>query len=218
MKRILAIFVLLVAALFVQPDIAEAQTPEGVFLTSINTQRQLRGLEPLTPNGELSDLAVKWSGVMAEQKALLHSDLVTGVTQNWKKLGENVGSGGSATSIATAFINSPSHLKNIIDPDFTNVGIGITVSENTIYVVQKFMSLNEDLTAKPIPVIPATTTLPPVAPPTTVVVEIPIRVEPAVPTTTTVPEAPKAVSEVNRGSLWKIIKNIINKWLAIFRN
>jgi len=210
---------LFIAAVLVQPDIAEAQSSNTILLNSINTQRTIRGLSGLQVNDEMTVLAQQWSEVLAEEKNLKHSALSVGVTQNWRKLGENVGSGGSAQAVATALIASPSHLQNIIDPEFTGVGIGITVSENTLYVVQKFISLTEEIIAKPIPTLPPSTTLPPVVPPTTILVETPIQIEPAVPTTTStvVPEAPKVVSDVERGSFWKTIKSLIAKALSFWK-
>ena len=186
---------------------ASAQTNENIFLQSINSQRTERGLDQLQMNGELSVLAADWSKVLATQKTLLHSDLITGVTQNWKKLGENVGSGSSAQSIATAFINSPGHLQNIIDPSFQTVGIGVTIApDNTLYVVEKFMQLTDLVMSKPIP----TTTIivvPPTLPPVTIPEPTTTITTTTMPPTTTQPTieeaAPKVVSPVDSGSVLK---------------
>lgn len=215
--KLLVLITLIIASLLVQPKLSEADVSnEDAFTAAINAQRDLKGLSRLQPDLELSLVAKNWSAFLASQKTLLHSDLPVGITQNWKKLGENVGMGTSVESISTAFIGSSTHYKNIIDPEFTHVGIGITIADGTIYVVQRFMALEESLVAKPLPVIP-TSTLPPATPtPTVVVIPILPIVEPTAPTA---PEAqtPKVVSDINRGSIKKWLYILFSKWIIIWK-
>jgi uncharacterized protein YkwD len=54
-------------------------------------------------------------------------------------LGENVGSGPSVEAIQAAFMNSPGHRANILNPEFNWAGAGVAVAGNgTVYVVQVF--------------------------------------------------------------------------------
>lgn len=216
MKKILLVMTIIISLLFF-PTGASAGTNEAFLLSSINAQREARGLSTLTVNDEMTHLAVEWSKVMAEKKTIFHSDLVTGVTQNWVKLGENVGRGSSAASVASAFIASPLHLENIIDPEFNNVGVGITEADGTLYIVQRFMDANPQIVPKPIPVptivvVPPTTiaTLPP-TPSTT----------PVIPSTTTtepvVADLPKVASPVNNGSIMKRMRQLLLKYARIIR-
>lgn len=205
MKRILSLM-LIVVSLFAFSNPASAATPESVFVNSINVQRSLKGLPALSIDAQLTSLAVGWSQTLAANGVLSHSDLTTGAPSNWKKLGENVGMGGTADSIAAALIASPKHYENIVDPDFTSVGVGITTSNDTLFVVEKFMQTTDVVFAKPIPTtstptttIPLTTTIPP--PPTTsappVTTTEPIAIAPVIPT-------PKVVSDpISKGSVFK---------------
>jgi len=163
-----------VSALF-PPAAAQADTvsDEAAFVVKINELRAGKGLAPLQVNANLVEKARAWSAGMAAAGKIWHSTLSDGVTENWKKLGENVGMGGSVDGLHRAFVNSPHHYENLVDPAFGHVGIGIVMNGSTIYVTQVFMQL---MTVK----LPAVTlaTTPTTAPrPTT--------------TTTAKPPAPK---------------------------
>ena len=43
-------------------------------------------------------------------------NLANDVSANWTKLGENVGVGNDVDSLMNAFINSPAHYHNLVDP------------------------------------------------------------------------------------------------------
>ena len=55
--------------------------------------------------------------------------------------GENLAEGHtSPAEVVQAWMNSPGHRENILNDDFGNLGVGITISNNgTIYWVQMFM-------------------------------------------------------------------------------
>lgn len=191
------------------------------MLNSINEQRAIRSLAPLTIDVQLEGLATNWSQTMADAGAISHSDLQTGVTENWKKLGENVGVGGSVESVAAALISSPPHLANMIDPDFQSVGIGIIKGGSSYYITEKFILLFDVAVSKPIPT-PTTpkTTTPPIVP-TTIVI---ITTTTIVPVTTTTKEpipavlpTPKAVSPVQKKGLLGLIRQILSDFWNLIR-
>jgi hypothetical protein len=83
------------------------------------------------------------------------------VSGGWTKLGENVGGGGSVAIVFNAFVNSPFHFGNMIDPTYNLTGIGVASGANG------FLWITEDFEAKPgaTPVTaPPTTTAPPAHP------------------------------------------------------
>jgi hypothetical protein len=81
--------------------------------------------------------------------------------------------GGSVDGLHTAFVNSPHHYENLVDPAFGYVGIGIVMNGPTIFVSEVFMQL---MPVKA-PVVTLPTTSPTTVPPAT--------------TTTTARPAPK---------------------------
>ena len=152
---------------------ADTASDEATFVAKINLLRASKGLAPLQVNANLVAKAREWSAGMAAAGKIWHSTLSDGVTEDWRKLGENVGMGGSVDGLHTAFVNSLHHYENLVDPTFTHVGIGIVMGGNTIYVTEVFMQL---MPVK-LPVVNLPVTSPTTAPPAT--------------TTTTAKPAPK---------------------------
>lgn len=135
------------AALALLAGVVLWSTPSGAagtgeWLSMVNDLRTSRGLAPLQLDAELSSLAQRWSEKMAADGAISHDpNLASGVSANWSKLGENVGTGSDRQAIMQAFINSPPHLANLLDPQFTRIGIGSTFVGDREYVVHRFMAL-----------------------------------------------------------------------------
>ena len=167
---------------------ADSASDEAAFVAKVNELRAGKGLAPLQVNANLTEKARAWSAGMAAAGKIWHSTLSAGVTENWKKLGENVGMGGSVDGLHRAFVNSPLHYANLVDPAFGHVGIGIVMNGSTIYVTQVFMQLmSVKLPTLTLPTTPTTAPKPttttsakPPAPKPAVA-----AVKPAAPSTTT---------------------------------
>jgi Cysteine-rich secretory protein family len=155
---------------------ADTVGDEASFVAKINDLRASKGLPALVVNANLVAKARSWSAGMAAAGRIWHSTLSDGITEDWKKLGENVGMGGSVDGLHTAFVNSPHHYENLVDPSFGYVGIGIVMNGDTIYITESFMQLMP-------PKAPPVISLPPITTPTTA--------RPA--TTTTTAPRPKPV-------------------------
>jgi hypothetical protein len=112
---------------------------EQDFLSRTNALRASLGLGSLRTNSELLTKARNWSQTQANSGTIFHSTLTNGVTQNWHRLGENVGMGPDAAAIHDALVRSPRHYENLVDPGFTEVGIGVVRQGDVIYVSQVFM-------------------------------------------------------------------------------
>ena len=185
---------------------ASTATDEAAFVAKINELRASKGLAPLQVNANLVAKARLWSAGMAAAGKIWHSTLSDGVTEDWKKLGENVGMGGSVDGLHKAFVASPHHYENLVDPAFGQVGVGIVMGGDTIFVTQVFMQLMNP-TAAPVvvPTTPVTqpkptttTTAKPAAPapkpaPKPVVAAVPTPTTSTSTTTTTAP-APMAAA------------------------
>lgn len=112
---------------------------EADFLNRTNSLRASLGLPALRSNSELTSKARSWSQTQADAGTIFHSTLTDGVTQNWHRLGENVGMGPDVVSIHDALVRSPRHYENLADSGFTEVGIGVVRQGNAIYVSQVFI-------------------------------------------------------------------------------
>jgi uncharacterized protein YkwD len=105
----------------------------------INYSRTDHGLIGLSIQDSLMNKAQLWADYLASVGTLAHSNLAEGADPGWWMLGENVGSGPSVEAIQAAFMNSPGHRANILNPEFNWAGAGVAVAGNgTVYVVQVF--------------------------------------------------------------------------------
>lgn len=124
---------------------------EATFVAKINALRASKGLAPLAVHSELTGIGRRWAGTMAPQNRIWHNpDFSSWVQSDWGKLGENVGMGGDINSLFNAFVNSPSHYRNLVDPDFTHVGVGVVYGGNgTLFTAHQFMKLRGARAAAP---------------------------------------------------------------------
>jgi hypothetical protein len=143
MRKLVFGLVLALGVLTLSPAGAGADTvsDEAAFVAKINDLRASKGLAPLQVNANLVAKARAWSAGMAAAGRIWHSTLSDGITEDWRKLGENVGMGGSVDGLHTAFVNSLHHYENLVDPAFGYVGIGIVTSGRTIFVTEVFMQM-----------------------------------------------------------------------------
>ena len=165
---------------------ADPGSEEAQFLTLTNQLRAQHGLSILATSGTILSIARGWSANMAAAGGISHNmNLPNVVSLPWTKLGENVGVGGSVDAIQTAFINSPHHYENLVDPVWNYIGIGVVDSGGRIWVTVDFMQLGSvPVTSAPGPppraVRPQTTTAPHPAPvPQPVTVAAPAEPAPA---------------------------------------
>jgi hypothetical protein len=167
---LVAVALLVVGALW-SPSAGAVPDPgaaEAEFVARINQLRASKGLGALSVDGELTTLSRQWASTMAGHGRIFHaSQLSAGVTSNWQKLGENVGVGGDVATLFQAFVDSPSHYDNLIDPAYTRVGVGVVVSGDRIFTTHRFMGL-APAPPPPPPPPPPTTAAPTTVPPTTV--------------------------------------------------
>ncbi len=117
----------------------EPASAESEFVNLINQERTSRGLTPLAIHADLVAGARKQAASIRDAGRLFHNANLGSVTTGWTKLGENVGYGGTVSGLHAAFMNSPSHRANVLDPVYTNVGVGVVVEGSTIWVAEVFM-------------------------------------------------------------------------------
>ncbi len=84
--------------------------------------------------------AQAWAEHLAQINKLEHSNLASGMDDQWKRLGENVGySSSSISKVHDQFMASAGHRANILDGRFTHVGIGVAKANGRVFVVQMFV-------------------------------------------------------------------------------
>jgi hypothetical protein len=142
---------------------------EAQFVSSINRLRASKGLGQLAVSGDLVAMARRWTDRMVAAGQISHNpNLGTEIGGPWTKMGENVGVGYDVAGLMQAFINSPAHYANLVDPAWTHVGVGVTIaSDGRMYTTHNFMALGGGAPPPPAPAPAAAAAPAPSPPPTT---------------------------------------------------
>ncbi|HVU74775.1 MAG TPA: CAP domain-containing protein [Mycobacteriales bacterium] len=100
-----------------------------VFLT--NQARAAHGLKPLRAMPGTTDVARRWTITLVEQHGLSHNPAITtqlsrAGSSQWLTVLENVGmeEDGNADTLFAAYMGSPHHRANILDPAVRFIGVG----------------------------------------------------------------------------------------------
>ncbi len=144
------------------PLVSASPSAEDAFIEHLNATRVAAGLEPLRRDSGLVEAARGWARWMGERDDLRHADdIVTGAPADWTKAGENVGRGGTVRAVWDAFMDSPSHAANVLDPTFTRIGVGVVrTPDGVLYTAHRFAGAASDAPAP----VPAEEPAPPAPP------------------------------------------------------
>ncbi len=131
---------------------------EAQFLAQINDLRASNGAAPLQLVASMTSAARTHTFAMAEAGQIYHTNsLSTGAPSGWTKLGENVGYGSGTTMLMEAFIDSSGHRRNLVDPAFTHIGIGVVRTGGVIYTTHRFAAAASSPPPADLPFTPPTT-------------------------------------------------------------
>jgi uncharacterized protein YkwD len=111
---------------------------ERSFISDLNQARADNGRPALVVRTDLVQVARGQAGRMASSDTLYHNPNLTTDVSNWRWVGENVGYGPSESAVDAAFMASTPHRDNILDTDYTELGIGVVVSNGRVWVAEVF--------------------------------------------------------------------------------
>jgi uncharacterized protein YkwD len=132
----LALAAVLTGALTAAP--AGATTAEDSLTARLNGARSDQGLPNLATRSDLVAVARAQATRMADSGTLYHNPNLTTDVTNWRWVGENVGYGPDVQTVHVAFMNSDAHRANILDTDYTEVGIGVVERGDRVWVAEVF--------------------------------------------------------------------------------
>lgn len=147
---------------------------EELIFVMTNQARRARGLAPLIKDEELTNVARTYSNDMLVRRFFDHTspdgvsfdERISNHYPHWVRVvGENIWSAFDyhpgnpqkmAKEIVDDWMSSPGHRENLLDPDFTHLGVGVSARHHTIRATQEFVGrfkafhLGELLTPRPV--------------------------------------------------------------------
>lgn len=144
------LWVLVPAARALGPNALVAQTNPTVaeeLLQLVNAERQRVGASPLVLNDQLTQAAQRHAQDMATSGRMGHTgsdgstlgSRLDDTQYLWSTIGENVAMGHpTAAAVMAGWMSSPGHRQNILNPAFTELGIGSAVGAGHLYWTQVF--------------------------------------------------------------------------------
>lgn len=132
------------------PAVLVAQTNETVaeeLLRLVNVERRRVNASPLLLSPQLTVAAQRHSQDMATSRRMSHTgsdgstmrSRIDDTQYRWSTIGENVAMGQpNAAAVMAAWMNSPGHRQNILNPAFTELGIGYATAAGRPYWTQVF--------------------------------------------------------------------------------
>ena len=135
---VLAALVVAMAAVLVDTSPADATTAENELFTRLNKARIVRGRPALARKYDLTLVARAQALRMANSGTLFHNPRLRTAVSNWRWVGENVGYGPTVLAVHRAFMASPGHRANILDRDYTQVGVGVVRRGSRVWVAEVF--------------------------------------------------------------------------------
>lgn len=128
----------------VTPMTADAAKTADQLTGLLNDYRQKQNLPPLPRQADLDAVATGWAQHLHDQQALQHNPNLarnlTALGVQWKLAGENIGQAATSDldNLNAYFIASPTHQTNMINPLWTDVGVGVVQDMNRLWVVYIF--------------------------------------------------------------------------------
>ena len=119
------------------PQAAEIAAAEAEMVGLVNHLREGLGLNPLVHHSSIAAVARSWSQTMAAEDDFRHNpNYSQQYPPGWARAGENISWQSGFNSLSSAvqdsfdgLVASPGHYQNMVNPQFTHLGVGIAVDE-----------------------------------------------------------------------------------------
>lgn len=140
------------------PDPVSSPHAASLLVERINASRVEADLPPLIIDSEFAVDAVgynQWlvgtvnSRLRGGEPAILSSMAADAGyhfenkrDRRWSHIGESVGRATNMIELHDAFVQSTGHARNIFDPNYTHVGVGVHVADGVTYATARFASID----------------------------------------------------------------------------
>ena len=131
-----------------QQPTSQIKSAEQRAFDLLNADRRANGLPSLKLNGSLVVLAENYGKDMIKRNYFSHYnpegqspfDRMRKHGINYRYAGENLAINRTVDAAEKALMNSPGHRANILNPNYTEVGVGVSYdTRGSVYVVQEFI-------------------------------------------------------------------------------
>ncbi len=111
-------------------SVASRAALKAAVVCLINSQRAAHGLPALLEDSRLDRSAQIWTDTMVATRQFDHgadfAARITAVGYDWSSAGENIATGfATPQQVVSAWMGSPGHCQNILNPDYRAVGTGV---------------------------------------------------------------------------------------------
>jgi uncharacterized protein YkwD len=142
---VLSVIALLITSYSVYGQ-SEVPSAERNLFDALNRERTAQGLPPLQWDESLAAAARQHAARMAQQNVLSHQlpgeapvqDRATRAGARFSLIAENIAVAPNPAIIHSAWMQSPHHRENILDPQLTEVGIAVIKGGDGLFAVQDF--------------------------------------------------------------------------------
>ncbi|PKR76993.1 hypothetical protein CEY16_13825 [Halalkalibacillus sediminis] len=131
-----------------EPAASDVHAYEQQVAELVNQERQKHGLQPVELSSELSNVARDKSQDMATNNYFSHQsptygspfDMMQAYGIDYRTAGENIAKGQrSPEQVMNGWMNSEGHRANILNENFTHIGVGYVESNGSTYWTQMFI-------------------------------------------------------------------------------
>jgi uncharacterized protein YkwD len=138
---------------YAQSEVASA---ERALFDALNRERSARGLPALLWDAALASAAREHAARMAQRNVLSHQlpgepqvqVRATKAGARFTTIAENIAVAPNSATIHSAWMQSPHHRENILDPELNVVGIGVVKGGDGLFAVQDFSQAVANLNFK----------------------------------------------------------------------
>lgn len=162
-KAVISLFLLFAVFATLAPAVRADSAEEHDIFDLVNNERSKKRLGRLDWNDRLADMARSYSKQMSKENFFSHYDpdgktvvdRAKNIKVSWQKIGENlfycIGMTEFTDFAVKGWMKSPSHRRNILDPQWTASGIGVyEARDGRVFVTQVFIEEEpETLTQRP---------------------------------------------------------------------
>jgi hypothetical protein len=119
---------------------------EAQIFSDLNASREQAGVPPFRLDPKLTEAARRHTVLLQQHREISHqyanepplTDRLRAAGAFFNEAAENAGLNSDLDNVNEMFLSSPGHRANMLNPDYTHVGIGVVHSGGTFWITEDF--------------------------------------------------------------------------------